>query len=664
MSMICNNCGCEIEEGSNFCQYCGAGGTYDTANVQQTVCADNMQNGQMQADVWNMQAAASIMQQNQHVAPKVKNGALTKAFLTISIFNFINLILHFASYYKPIVFTEADYGLYVLKIALYFVIYKILEKNVDKYFYCVVFKLLKTTMILDAIELTISVPRCGLKEISYVIIFLVFLKVIIDSLLFAELVYLAGKANADPTKKDVNRLKHLIQGFWIINIAVLFCFTVAYFDRNIVFMFAGYILLFVRFIFELIIIKAAINDMSVCSGTDHPVVEFSFSGKLHGLVRRSIPNHFKIFLRIGLACIFVAVVIWGRHLYYSFDDDEYKAYLAEKNHYSTVEPTEEYHIYYYHVSNKMPEWTGLKREWQGFYNFKTGYDSGPIYKPELNFESEGVSWNGKEYIDENGQTKIKVPFLVRMTASQRQHVIRDYTKFCFDEFHQLEFCFNDLKTLEEEHKHDFSSYMGANKIFCNGVVRIYSDYFDGYGFLREDGTIAVMPVYPEFRNGSYYGLASFRDTHGNIGVINASGDVLLKDSYSVERWRRESDYFLINSGGVVLYNNFQEFYSPKDGHDNLYHLMDQYGNKWEGFYTSESDYVLHKYVGEPNLLHGNTYEVPGEYTTLLVIDGEVKLETDKYDDFYVGKDSDTGEITEIIGKTKSGEEEVLNLDLN
>lgn len=55
--MRCNNCGSEIENGSNFCPYCGFRVVNDSVNAQQPV-------GNMQQPVSNIQQPVNNMQNN------------------------------------------------------------------------------------------------------------------------------------------------------------------------------------------------------------------------------------------------------------------------------------------------------------------------------------------------------------------------------------------------------------------------------------------------------------------------------------------------------------------------------------------------------------------------------------------------------------------------
>ena len=145
-------------------------------------------------------------------------------------------------------------------------------------------------------------------------------------------------------------------------------------------------------------------------------------------------------------------------------------------------------------------------------------------------------------------------------------------------------------------------------------------------------------------------------------VVNAKGDILLSD-YAAKFHNHKYEDFSIAQEGVVLYTNYQEFIRPEnEDFIDLYHIMDQYGNEWEGLYATTDNDAIHKYMGTA---YKSDYEllVPGDYTTLLVIDGKIMLESDEYDDFKIREDEHTGEVTEIIGITKTGKEENLSLDI-
>ena len=500
--------------------------------------------------------------------------AIKKVFLAIAVFNFLNMILHFVSYYKPIVFTEFDYGLYVFKIALYFFVYKFLKKNSDKAFHIVINKLLLATMVLDAIELYVSVWGSTLKSIPYCLMLLILFKFIIDCLLYVELIYIATveKSYKDRDVKDKSGAKKFIGSWSVINLFVLFFIIAAYCGRNIILLFVAYILLFVRFLVELMMIGTAMKDINTFCGPKQIVVDSSFAGKIHNTYREDKYRRYKTIVGIICASVLSLLLMCGIFRHYAVDNEK--------------------------------------------------------------------------YVELNDDVTIKVPLIVRLTASKRQHILRDYTYNCWDYLEK-----RDFQNIDHE----------VSAEFRNGVITFYSDFYDGYGLLRQDGTVVLKPVYDELKILTNNGLVHFHKQSGELGIINANGDVLISD-HDGGFSNKYEDYSVFH-GGVVLYTNSQEFYSPENGKEELYHLMDQNGNEMEGLYSATHNDAIHKYTGEANKKDQYRLLVPGEYTTLLVIDGKILLESDKYDDFIVNKDRDTGEVTEIVGITKSGEEEKLGLDI-
>ena len=77
--MKCNNCGNEIENGSNFCPYCGARLSDDSVNRQQSVYVGNTSNGQIQQPI-----GKTLYNQMPNKAPASKGKEKTSvSFLSV-----------------------------------------------------------------------------------------------------------------------------------------------------------------------------------------------------------------------------------------------------------------------------------------------------------------------------------------------------------------------------------------------------------------------------------------------------------------------------------------------------------------------------------------------------------------------------------------------------
>ena len=650
--MKCNNCGNEIESGNNFCPYCGVGVSYYTTNVQQPVYADNMQNGQMQAAVGNVQ-------QNQSVAPKIKNGALTKAFLTISIFNFVNLFLHVFSYVLPFIITELDYVFYAIKIMVYFAVGRFLKKNGFKDFVATV-KFLKATIVLDAIEVFISVVNSDLEIMPWLLIALMAFKFIVNFLIYKDFIYIAKEEKSYISEAciDMNGLSKMSMSWSWCHFFIALLLVLTAFFKNPAFIFAISIFLIMRFVYELNLIKKTVKKLDghydVLCGPKPDVSDNSFLGRMH----YSNPKK-KKWVPVALAGVLSVVLALGIYAYFSFNKEGYASYLEDKELYASGQQYEEdvrpnEYCIEYCVYNNMPSWTGLRRDRWGFFNTKTGMDSGPRYK-SVEIDVNGIVWNGKNYMNTDGEVVVKAPLWAKLTVSKRQHFLRDIFNVCFYD--------NDEKIIADSFEDwEVYQYGGANDdwpIFKNGITYFKCDLTDNSGILRDDGSVVVAPIYDSFYwtdERKFFIFTNRMKTRHY--VMNADGKIIF-------RYKDRIKDINIYDSGVVLYRNDRVMTDDrKDGP--LNNLIDEYGNSLEGLYCEVDDtdgMCFHKYTGK---VYGSGVDktVSGGYTTILVIDGKVCYETDKYDAIKVEKDKTTGEIIKITGITKSGDWESLDIKLN
>ena len=681
--MICNNCGCEIEEGSNFCPYCGAGVYYDTPNVQQPVYTDNTQydqqpvymdntqNYQTEAAAWNTQsyqneAATCNAQPNYNYttnayAPKRKKSALKNAFLMISIFNFVNLFLHVFSFFKPFIFAELDYGFYALKIIVYFAFYRFIKKNVYKDFVATA-KFVKATIILDVIEVAISFVNSYAIIMPWLLLLTILLKLAVNILMYADLVYIAkeDRKYRDYYKIMISALEKKPAVLLYNNIFCVIFIVLRVLTGNSFFLLLTALFMILRFVCELNIISDTVGNLEKFYGPNPVVSDFSFFGRMHQ------PNTEKKkilpVIKICLACAFCAILITGTFLYFSFDEDKYNDYLSYKEMFASgkkydKDATADDYIFVYRIPNRLPEWTGLRREKSGFINKKTGMDTGPRYKG-LMIDEVGFAWNGKDFLDVDGNVLIKGPFAARVTLSKRQNFIRDLLsgKGVDDDVRIIR-SFEDWEVTPHQQYVEFREYRDNKRIFINGITRFYCDLNESYGLLRNDGTVIVKPIYDYLHMSSNHRLMlAANRARDKVYAMNADGKILA----SYEGWSA-SDHIMITQGGVVEYED--EIIEADETNDWLYYLIDEYGNTFDGLYSDSSDGIsFRKYTGEI-YESDHRLRVPGGYTMVLIWKGKIVFESDKYERIEIETRFFTGEITEIAGITKDGKREVLDIKL-
>ncbi|RKM59642.1 hypothetical protein D6856_10540 [Butyrivibrio sp. XB500-5] len=587
---------------------------------------------------------------------KFNSGTIRKAFLAIVVFNFANLILHFISCYFPVVFLQLDYGLYIAKISIYLALYLFLKKNFGNCF-IVCQRFIMATIVLDAAELYMSNMRNG--NFSYILLLFVLFKFILDCLLFMEYKCIAMQesfVDRDYEKVLVNRENNS----WIkFNIFILTCFGAAFFSKQPLLLFFTVFMLIVRFVYEILIIRSASLGFRFYEGPKVFVEDKTLTWMIHrtGFYRKNKKCN-PVLKKCLLGAVGI-ILLLGLYAYFSYDDNMDHVQLSSKQELKYRE-TEGISCYY--VSNKMPEWTGLRREKFGFTNNETGMDTGARFK-SIDFDKTGITWDGDDkYIDRNGNTITMIPFAALITTSHRQHILRyfvtnsprfldgytyDYYGHAYDDHDDCIDYWNSMSELRDKYFNNSDYFTPA---FQSGVTVFYSGFYDCYGLLRKDGTIAAKPVYRWLEPNDDSSLAYIQDKRGNHGVINSDGKVLIKH-INFRSW----DFYLFSSDiGVFAFESWDDKYIYQtDNGERLYHLMDKDGNEWDGLYSfmvqGTQVKTFHKYTGDY------------EYTTIAVSDGKILFESDQYEEF-IGEKEDDGRVTELIGIKKSGEKETIYLE--
>ncbi|RKM55177.1 hypothetical protein D6853_10620 [Butyrivibrio sp. X503] len=586
---------------------------------------------------------------------KVNNnaGAIKGALYAIAVFNFLNLFLHVFSFYKPIIFSEIDYGLYGVKILLYFLVYRFLKKEAGNKFHGF-YKLIKATILLDIVELIISIVNSSLKCIPYIFMLLVLLKFALNVFSYVVLNYIAS-VEADRCRKYelINRFKNVSEKWIAFNI-LLFCnIIIGFVSRFPLLIGISYALLIIRFIFEIKMISSTMSVIGFFCGPMRLAIYESSMAKYMSRDFFGKHKREKWIIRICMLTIVGIIFVYGSHLYFTYDHSEHHERIISDEYLNSVQidPDDKEITETYVDWNRMPEWTGLKRGRVGFVNLVTRMDSGAQYNEYISFDRTGIAWTGKNYIDQNAKVVLKInnPFLIMAKASHRQHILRYVIKHSsnYREF-ELEDCFLDSESIDNYYKNNFGYDQWT--IFGNGIVKFYSDFYDGYGFLGDDGNVVLPPAYYYIRSNLNNSLSFIYDRHYHCkGVINAKGKVIMHPYY-------KDDTYVFNAG-VILYS--KSSYNVGEEHRPFgYQIIDYEGNIWEGYYEDfEEPYgdllSVHKYADTKT----------EDYTTLAIHDGKVLVESDKYERFRGETDKD-GNLIYIKATTKSGDEIKLDLEGN
>ncbi len=498
---------------------------------------------------------------------KNKSGALKGALYAIAIFNFLNLFIHMFSLYKPIIISQMDYALYGVKILLYFLVYRFLKRNVSKRFrgYCA---LLKATMILDIIELFISVVNSTSIYVPYIIMLIILTKLVLNYLSYIVLDSIAiEEAYCFRLETIRPGYEASIKNWSTFNFFIVLFAFFGFFIKMPIFMY--WLPLLIRFIYELKIIRATTRIMNCYNGPCEKVYDNSFGTRLRRGELFVIGNKTKWAIRAVLSVAVVSLFITGMYLYYSYDEEDYSWYLQIKKKIESDESenTGTDIIFEYDICNKMPEWTGLQRSKYGFINEDTKKDSGPCYK-WIDFDENGVSWDGiKSIIDTDQNVVTHMPLIEWATLSHRQHILRALNDYGMqgDDFAD---CMNYSEELAEIFKHEFRTRETWNPtIFVNGVTVFYSELTGRYGLLKDDGRVVAPPKYKHIRIIHETGLAYVYKGDSKsmyiIGLMNPKGKLILNmdelgiekthitDSGDIEYEVRGEKHVIDNEGNII-----------------------------------------------------------------------------------------------------------------
>ncbi len=209
----------------------------------------------------------------------------------------------------------------------------------------------------------------------------------------------------------------------------------------------------------------------------------------------------------------------------------------------------------------------------------------------------------ESYLISPSGEEIKLPWVVQAKTSYKEKCIR--------------YIFSSSKRkydLEKDDAFDWSHHVFAGVLFSNRSVTLYySDFFEKYGVVRKDGSLVTKPIYEYVSfddSGLNISVSYHDDEEYKKNIINSKGKFVFDDYI-------DNFYgFEFSSDGklIFVYEDYQKYY-----------VYDTSGNMWDGIYTVDShehDFYEDYLIAEKS--------VNNKMTTVVIHDGEIIFETDKY----------------------------------
>ena len=386
----------------------------------------------------------------------------TKCYL-YTICKYVSFLLMFFWCQNVFFGAYTDYFIQGLNIIISVVFYAALKNNrLDKAAICQ-----KNNIVLEAVLILIYFTMTDLSaELIWIIRIIYICKLIVEVKVFCEILNEAYMVSKLIILEDCCHEIEARKKIWkIINWSILANFILIIIFRNMASFWLLFILMSVRFYYQLIIIKACCEIFRY-QGPAKNIIETSGSISRKTIIIRRIINS-------SVVCLAVVVLLL-RFIYvgqsYEFEEDD------------TIKQ--------YYVANLMPYWTGFHKDKYGLRDTATGEDTGAIYDRYLHFDGENIAWdyNG-HFVDKHGNIVIDTPPVVKAKPSHREEL------FYITYVDLVEKDVNADRLLKRFKKETIDTPGFGYPYFDNGVIRFYSGLYDAYGLLDKHGNIILAPEY-------------------------------------------------------------------------------------------------------------------------------------------------------------------------
>lgn len=612
-----------------------------------------------------------------NIKNRINSLSIESAFYIYISFNLINLVIHILGYYSYPMFAQFDYCLYLAKIGIVVFLRYLLHKK--DFRFSLERKLFKAIIVLDAIELFISIFAYRYAHTYYIIGLTLSLKVVLDFCIFTSLLKKGKKKADDSLNAPLLKEFTAMMTYWnAVNISIVVISFFIAFTRLSFVIISVYALAIERSGYQIYLIKKLwsnvykqpeselIEKKNASGNSSNKIIIFAFKTLRYGIY----------------ACLFIALMLL-RNSYTegSLPLTDYDGNVVtiqktlddlskeHESHYYTGD-----NVYQYNACNKMPSWSIFYHEKYGLINATTGENTGAKYDDYLFFDDAGIAYdNDRHFIDRSGKEVLKVPYIVNANTSYRQ----EFFNILMKAFSDKKSYFKWVDNFRSECVSYFEWYLKQNhndnkfvldydhNYFEKGVAAYYTEYNGKYGLIKDDGTLITLPKFSEIDGCNDFEVSTVKGYYGwTTFVIDSTGRKLpIKNSfyykyykearlifagdylYSFDGNRIDEGYFeyieycgdltcFIKKGDhpkekgtlVVYYGNAELLFSS-DQYDYCYARADENGAITYMVAHNENGYVLIDTEGR--LICPNTYShfvVTEDFNTFLGIDSDSRID--------------------------------------
>lgn len=494
-----------------------------------------------------------------NIKNRINSLSIESAFYIYISFNLINLVIHILGYYSYPMFAQFDYCLYLAKIGIVIFLRYLLHKK--DFRFSLERKLFKAIIVLDAIELFISIFAYRYTHTYYIIGLTLCLKAVLDFCIFTSLLKKGKKKADDSLNAPLLKEFTTMMKYWnAVNISiVVISFFIAFTKLSFVII-SVYALAIERSGYQIYLIKKLwsnvykqpeselIEKKNASGNSSNKIIIFAFKTLRYGIY----------------ACLFIALMLL-RNSYTegSLPLTDYDGNVVtiqktlddlskeHESHYYTGD-----NVYQYNACNKMPSWSIFYHEKYGLINASTGENTGAKYDDYLFFDDAGIAYdNDRHFIDRSGKEVLKVPYIVNAKTSYRQELFNKLMKAVNDSYKydwwndhcRSEYIsyFGWYLNLNYDDSKFISTY--SDYYFEKGLAPYYTEYNERYGLIKDDGTLITLPKFSYIDGENKYEVSTVSGYYdGNRYIIGSDGKKLPIKDLRYWEYYKNSRLILVN----------------------------------------------------------------------------------------------------------------------
>ncbi len=466
---------------------------------------------------------------------------LKKIFIIFTLANFLSVFLHVICHYVPFITKELDCVFYLIKILLlgillrFTAVYKPKGWNINP-----IRRVFKFSFLCDIIEFYCVIMSGNVSAVLTPIVMglLYSIKLILEVSFFFLVLKDASEISFAKGYKEKNKLIQKRMNIWI------FCNCLI----------AAMILLLIikRFSIVLILIYLCIILRTILAVDICRLTSSIYAEEHDDVVSISDLLSIKLSKSVMIKCI-AAVCILGISMALRF------IYTTSVN--NPVSKNGD--VFQYENTNFMPDWTGFSDRKYGLHNVNTGKDTGAKYSDRLYFDQSGIAWDyDRHFIDENGNEIIETPKFLKKKRSCRQTYLDLFIEWCCYDYDFREYELNRPIDVYGNFERVYQDNKSGYVYFSNGLACYYSDFYDSFGLIKEDGELLTPPQYRYLKLDFDNPFAIVFDKEYQKNILNKDGKELINDNNENVS---EINTKFISAGVIKVTDDNSTYFIDKEG---------------------------------------------------------------------------------------------------